>query len=154
MTGKISLKTLIMRNTTADVTVAHNTGVKPDMMRVEIEVIEIETDVTGDREYYTYSTDTNNRSRSFLTTSRSRECSAAQATFDYSNVRIRDQQAATRSDYSDILGHSSGSGYASKATGHRYGTNSTSKVQLFNSTPPNRNPPPSTHKDRTSGLAT
>ena len=107
-----------------------------------------------EREYDTFSRDTGNRGRSLLTTSRSEEHSAAQATFDYSNVRIRDQQAATRSDYSDLLGHSSGSRYASRVTGYRYGTNTTSKVQVFNSTPPNRNPPPGTRKDRISGSAT
>ena len=69
-------------------------------------------------------------------------------------MRIKDKQASIRSDYSDHLGHSSGSGYASRDTGYRYGTNTVSKVQVFNSTPPNRNPPPGTHKDRTSGLAT
>ena len=105
-----------------------------------------------EREYDTFSRDTNNRGRSLLTTSRSEEHS--EATFNYSNVRIKDQQAATRSDYSDLLGHSSGGGCASRATGYRYGTNTTSKVQVFNSTPPNRNPPPGTHKDRRSGLAT
>ena len=68
-------------------------------------------------------------------------------------MRIKYQQAAARSDYSDLLGHSSGNGYVSRNIGHRYGTNSASKVQVFNSTPPNRNPPPSVCKDRTSGSA-
>ena len=89
---------------------------------------------------------------SSLTTSRSEKHLAAQATFDYCDVRIKDQQAA-KSDYSDLLRCSSGNGYVSRNTGHRYGTNSASKVQVFNSTPPNQNPPPSTHKDRTSSLA-
>ena len=105
-----------------------------------------------EREYDTYSRDTNNRGGSCLTTSRSEEHSATQATFDYCNVRIKDQQAV-RSDYSDLLGHSSGNGYASRNTGHRYGTKSASKVQVFNSTTPNQNPPPGTCKDRTSGSA-
>ena len=105
MTGKMSLKTPISRNTTADVMVAPNTGVKPGVIRVEIEVTEIKIDLTMKKESMTPSArDTNNRGRSLLTTSRSEECSAAQATFNYSNVRIRDQQAATRSDYSDLWG--------------------------------------------------
>ena len=142
-----------MRNAIADVMVAHNTDTKPGMIRVEIEIEEIETDITMRKEYDTHSRDTNNRGRSSLTTSRSEECSAIQATFDYCDVRIKDQQAA-KSDYSDLLGHSSGNNYASRDTGHRYGTNSAFKVQVFNSTPTNRNLPPSTHKDRISGLAT
>ena len=59
-----------------------------------------------------------------------------------------------RSDYSDLMGHSSGNGYMPRATGQRYSTNTMSKMQVFNSMPPNWNPPPSTHKERTSGLAT
>ena len=46
MTEKMSLKTLIMRNPTAGVTVAHSTGIKPGMMTVEIEVTKIGTDIT------------------------------------------------------------------------------------------------------------
>ena len=138
MTRKMSLKTLVMKNATADMTVAHSTGVKPGMMRVEIEVTEIETDVTMKKEYDTYSRDTNNRGRSSLTTSRSEEHLTAQVTFDYCDVRIKDQQAATRSDYSDLLRCSAGNGYVSRDTGHRYGTHSASKVQVFNSTPPNK----------------
>ena len=64
-----------------------------------------------EREHDTYSRDTNNRGRSSLTTSRSEEHLAAQVTFNYCDVRIKHQQAATRSDYSDLLGHSSGNGY-------------------------------------------
>ena len=64
------------------------------------------------------------------------------------------EQAATRSDYSDLMGHSSGNGYASRVTGQSYSTNTTSMMQVFNSTLPNQNPPPSTHKERTSGSAT
>ena len=45
MTGKMSLKTPISRNATADVMVAPNTGIKPGMIRVEIEVTEIEIDL-------------------------------------------------------------------------------------------------------------
>ena len=68
-------------------------------------------------------------------------------------MRIKDQQAATRSDYFDPMGHSSDNGYASRATGQRYGTNTTSKMHVSNSMPPNWNPPPSSHKERSSGLA-
>ena len=53
MTGKMSLKTPISRNTTADMMVAHNTGIKPGMMRVEIEVTEIEIDLTMMKESMT-----------------------------------------------------------------------------------------------------
>ena len=42
-----------MRNATADVMVAHNTGVTPGVMRVEIEVTEIETDITMRKESMT-----------------------------------------------------------------------------------------------------
>ena len=38
MIGKTSLKTPISRNTTADVMVAPNIGIKPGMIRVEIKV--------------------------------------------------------------------------------------------------------------------
>ena len=53
MTREMSLRTLIMRNATADVMVAHNMGIKPGMMRVETEVAEIETDVTMRKESMT-----------------------------------------------------------------------------------------------------
>ena len=105
------------------------------------------------KEYDTHSRDTNNRGRTSLTTSRSGEHPAVQATFNYCDVRIKDQQAA-KSNYSDLLGHFGGNSYASRDTGHRYDTNFASKVQVFKSTPPSRNPPPSTHKDRISSSAT
>ena len=134
-----------MRNATADVTVAHDTGTRPGMMRVGTKIKGIEIDITMRKESMTltHSRDTNNRGRTSITTSRSEEHLAVQATFDYCDVRIKDQQAA-KSDYSDLLGCSGGNGCASGDTGHRYGTNFTSKVQVFNSTPPSRNPPPST----------
>ena len=50
MTDETNLKTLIMRNATADVTVAHNTDAKPGMMRVETEVAEIKTGITMKKE--------------------------------------------------------------------------------------------------------
>ena len=50
MTGKMSLKTPISRNATADMIVAPNTGIKPGMIRVEIKVTEIEIDLTMKRE--------------------------------------------------------------------------------------------------------
>ena len=53
MTGKMSLKTPISRNATADMTVAPNTGIKPGMIRVEIEVTEIKIDLTMKRESMT-----------------------------------------------------------------------------------------------------
>ena len=53
MTGKTSLKTPISRNATADVTVAHNTGVKPGVMRVEIKVTGIKIDLTMKKESMT-----------------------------------------------------------------------------------------------------
>ena len=53
MTGKMNLKTPIIRNTKADVTVAPNTGVKPGMIRVEIKVTEIQIDLTMKRESVT-----------------------------------------------------------------------------------------------------
>ena len=53
MTGEMNLKTLIIRNATADVTVAHNTGTKPGVMRVETKVTEIETDATMKKESMT-----------------------------------------------------------------------------------------------------
>ena len=77
-----------------------------------------------------------------------------QVTYDYTNVRLKDLQAATRSDYSDLLGCSGRSGYASRSTGYQYNTNTAAKVQVFNSMPPNWNPPPSSCKDRSSGMAT
>ena len=105
-----------------------------------------------DREYNTHSRDNNTRGRS-LATSRSEEYSAEQVTYDYTNVTLKDPQAATRSDYSDLLGHSGGSGYASRSTGYWYDTHTAAKVQVFNSTPPNWNPPPSSRNDRSSGMA-
>ena len=57
MTGKMSLKTPISRNATADVMVAPNTGIKPGVIRVETEVTEIETDLTMKRESMTPSPD-------------------------------------------------------------------------------------------------
>ena len=66
---------------------------------------------------------------------------------------MRDPQIATRSDYSDLLGCSSGNGYASRSTGYWYDTTTAAKVQVFNSTPPNWNPPPSSYKDKPSGTA-
>ena len=53
MTGKMSLKTPISRNATADVTVAPNTGIKPGVIRVQIKVTEIEIDLTMKRESMT-----------------------------------------------------------------------------------------------------
>ena len=53
MTGEMHWKTLMMRNATADVTVAHNTGTKPGMMRVETKVTEIETGITMKKESMT-----------------------------------------------------------------------------------------------------
>ena len=53
MTEEMSLRTLIMRNTTADMTVAHNTDTKPGMIRVETKIKEIETDVTMRKESMT-----------------------------------------------------------------------------------------------------
>ena len=52
---------------------------------------------------------------------------------------MKDPQIATRSDYSDLLGCSSGNGYASRSTGYQYDTTTAAKVQVFNSTPPNWN---------------
>ena len=52
-TREMSLRTPIMRNTTADVMVAHNTGTKPGMMRVETKVTEIETGITMKKESMT-----------------------------------------------------------------------------------------------------
>ena len=66
---------------------------------------------------------------------------------------MKDPQIASRSDYSDLLGHSSGNGYASRSTGYWYDTNTAAKVQVFSSTPPNQNPPPSSYKDKPSGMA-
>ena len=66
---------------------------------------------------------------------------------------MRDPQIATRSDYSDLLGCSSGNGYASRSTGYQYDTTTAAKVQVFNSTPPNWNPPPSSYKDKPSSTA-
>ena len=82
-----------MRNITADVMVAHNTGTKPGMMRVGTKIKEIKIDVIMRKESMTHSRDTNNRGRTSLTTSRSEECLALQTTFDYCDVRIKDQQA-------------------------------------------------------------
>ena len=76
MTRKMSLRTPIMRNTTADMMVAHNTGIKPSVMRVETKVTDWDGHHYEEREYDTYSRDTGNRGRSSLTTSRSEECSA------------------------------------------------------------------------------
>ena len=53
LTGKMSLKTPISRNATADVMVAHNIGIKPGMMREEIKVMEIEIDLTMKKESMT-----------------------------------------------------------------------------------------------------
>ena len=53
MTREMNLKTHIMRNATADMTVVHSTGVKLDMMRVETEVTGTETDITMKREKMT-----------------------------------------------------------------------------------------------------
>ena len=75
-----------------------------------------------------------------------------QVTFDYSNVRLRDQQTATKSDYTDLTRHSSSNGYVSRATGQRYGTNTASKIQVFNSTPPSQTALPSSSKERLSGM--
>ena len=66
---------------------------------------------------------------------------------------MRDPQITTRSDYSDLLGHSGGNGYASRSTEYWYDTTTAAKVQVFNSTPPNQNPPPSSYKDKPSGMA-
>ena len=105
-----------------------------------------------DREYDTHTRDNNTRGRS-LATFRSEEYSAEQVTYDYTDVRLKDPQAATRFDYSDLLGCSGGSGYASRSTGYQYDTHIAAKVQVFNSMPPNQNPPPSSGKDRSSGMA-
>ena len=53
MIEEMSLRTPIMRNATADVTVAHNTGAKPGMIRVETEIKEIKTDITMRKESMT-----------------------------------------------------------------------------------------------------
>ena len=148
----MSLKTPISKSITADVTVVHNTGIKAGKMGVEIEAAEIEIDPIMKKENMTPSLEILIMGRSLLTTSRSEDRSATQVTFKYSDAR-KDQQAATKSDYSDLMGCSSGNGYTSRATGHRYSTNTTSKVQVFNSKPPNWNPPSSTYRERTSGLA-
>ena len=50
MTGEMNLKTHIMRNATADVTVVHSTGIKLGVMRVKTEVTGTETDITIKRE--------------------------------------------------------------------------------------------------------
>ena len=50
MTGETNLKTRIMRNATADMTVVHTTGIKLGMMRVKTEVTGTKTDVTMKRE--------------------------------------------------------------------------------------------------------
>ena len=68
-------------------------------------------------------------------------------------IRLKELQTATRSDYSDLLGCSSESGYASRSMGHWYHAHTAAKVQVFNSMPPNQNPPPSSHKDGLSGMA-
>ena len=68
-------------------------------------------------------------------------------------MRLRDQQTATKSDYTDLTHCSSGNGYPSRAIGQRYGTNTTSKMQVFNSTPPSQTAPPSSHKERPSSTA-
>ena len=154
MIGRMSLKIPISKSIIADMMVVHNTGIKAGEMRVEIKVTEIKIDPIMKREHDTFPRDANNRGRNFLTTSRSEDQSAAQATFKYSDVRIKDQQAATRSDNYDLMGCSSCNGYMSRATGQRYSTNTVSKMQVFNSMPPNQNPPPSTCKERTSALAT
>ena len=138
MIGRMSLNIPISKSIIADVTVVHNTGVKADEMRVEIKATEIEIDPIMENENMTPSLEILiTGAGSFLTTSRSEDWSAAQVTFEYSDVRIKDQQAATRSDCFDLMGHSSGKGHVSRATGHRYSTSTTSKVQVFNCTPPN-----------------
>ena len=53
MMGKMSLKTPISRNTTADVTVAPNTSIKPGMIRVEIDITQIKVDLTMKKENMT-----------------------------------------------------------------------------------------------------
>ena len=53
MTRRMSLLTPISRNATADMMVAPNTGIKPGMIRVEIEVTEIEIDLTMKRKSMT-----------------------------------------------------------------------------------------------------
>ena len=68
-------------------------------------------------------------------------------------LRLRDEQAATRSDYTDLTQCSSGNGYVSRATGQRYGTNTTSKMQVFNNTPPSQAVLPSAHKEGPNGMA-
>ena len=50
MTGEMNLKTCIMRNTAADVMVAHSTGIKLDMMRVKTKITGTETDISMKRE--------------------------------------------------------------------------------------------------------
>ena len=50
MTKGMSLRTLTMKNTTADVTVAQNTGAKPGVMSVETKIKEIEIDITMRKE--------------------------------------------------------------------------------------------------------
>ena len=69
-------------------------------------------------------------------------------------MRLRDQQTATKSDYTDLTYHSNGNRYALRATGQRYSTNTTSKMQVFNSTPPSQTAPPSAQKERLSSMAT
>ena len=68
-------------------------------------------------------------------------------------MRLRDHHTATKSDYTDLTHRSSSNGYASRATGQRYGTNTASKMQVFNSTPPSQTAPPSSHKERPSSTA-
>ena len=53
MTEEMSLRTLIMRSSTADVMVAHNTDTKPGVIRVETKIKEIKTDITMRKENMT-----------------------------------------------------------------------------------------------------
>ena len=53
MAEEMSLRTLIMRNATADVMVAHNTDTKPGMIRVDTKIKEIKTDITMRKESMT-----------------------------------------------------------------------------------------------------
>ena len=98
----MNLKMPISKNITVDIRVTHSTGTKAGEMKVETGIIEIETDPVPPDEYDTYSGDTNTRGRSSLATSRSDGHSAAQVTFEYSDLRLRDEQATTRSDYTDL----------------------------------------------------
>ena len=53
MIGRMSLKIPISKSIIADVTVVHNTGIKADEMRVEIEAAEIEIDCIMKKENVT-----------------------------------------------------------------------------------------------------